>query len=220
MLVTNFPGPQIPFYVLGRELTGVYPVGFLARRHALAIAIFSYNGSIHFGLLADRDTVADLETIAGYIEESRAGAARGRAGDSLQPQWQPSWQEILDLGIERRARRRSSEAEAEAERRGVFRRLRESLSKSRQALAEELSASFFDRIDEETWERLEEALILADAGAPTTAKVVERLEQEVEAGTRLRRRRGGARAPDRDPRRGRRHRAQRRSTSAASRRCC
>ena len=73
--------------------------------------------------------------------------------------------------------------EAEEERRGVFRRLRESLSKSRQALSEEISASFFDRIDDETWERLEEALILADAGAPTTAAVVERLEQEVEAGT-------------------------------------
>jgi len=49
-------------------------------------------------------------------------------------------------------------------------------------LAEEISASFFDRIDEETWEQLEEALILADAGAPTTAKVVERLEHEVEGG--------------------------------------
>ena len=49
-------------------------------------------------------------------------------------------------------------------------------------MAEEISASFFDRIDEETWEQLEEALILADAGAPTTAKVVERLEHEVEGG--------------------------------------
>ena len=32
LLVTNFPGPQIPFYVLGRELTAVYPIGFLAHR--------------------------------------------------------------------------------------------------------------------------------------------------------------------------------------------
>ncbi len=70
MLVTNFPGPQIPFYVLGRELVGVYPVGFLARRHAMSVAILSYNGAMHFGLLADRDTVDDLEAIAGYIEES------------------------------------------------------------------------------------------------------------------------------------------------------
>jgi fused signal recognition particle receptor len=92
-----------------------------------------------------------------------------------------SWQEILDLGT-RAATPASSGAETETERRGVFRRLRESLSKSRQALTEEISASLFERIDDETWERLEEALILADAGAPTTAKVVERLEHEVEAG--------------------------------------
>ncbi len=77
----------------------------------------------------------------------------------------------------------AAEPGAEPQRRGVFRRLRASLSKSRQALTEEISASLFDRIDEETWERLEEALILADAGAPTTAAVVERLEHEVEAGT-------------------------------------
>jgi fused signal recognition particle receptor len=92
-----------------------------------------------------------------------------------------SWQEIFDLGA-RDAAPADAEPESEERRHGVFRRLRESLSKSRQALVEEVSASLFDRIDEETWERLEEALILADAGAPTTAGVVERLEQEVESG--------------------------------------
>ena len=70
MLVTNFPGPQVPFYVLGRELTGVYPIGFLARRHALAVAMFSYNGSMHFGLLGDREVITDIEQIAGYMDES------------------------------------------------------------------------------------------------------------------------------------------------------
>jgi fused signal recognition particle receptor len=92
-----------------------------------------------------------------------------------------SWQEILDLGSRANANA-SAAPEPEEQRRGVFRRFRESLSKSRRALTEELSSSFFERIDEETWERLEEALILADAGAPTTAKVVERLEHEVESG--------------------------------------
>ena len=93
-----------------------------------------------------------------------------------------SWQEILDLGS-RASANASAAPEPEEQRRGVFRRFRESLSKSRKALTEELSSSFFERIDEETWERLEEALILADTGAPTTAKVVEKLEHEVEAGT-------------------------------------
>jgi fused signal recognition particle receptor len=92
-----------------------------------------------------------------------------------------SWQQIFDLGS-RDGRGLTPAPEEASERSSVFRRLRESLSKSRQALSEEISASLFDRIDEETWERLEEALIMADVGVPTTAKVVERLEQEVDGG--------------------------------------
>ena len=64
----------------------------------------------------------------------------------------------------------------------VFSRLRQSLSASRQALQAELTASLFERLDSETWERLEEALILADVGARTTAEVVGKLEAEVAAG--------------------------------------
>jgi fused signal recognition particle receptor len=93
-----------------------------------------------------------------------------------------SWQEMLDLG-EREASPAAPVGEGEESRAGVFRRLRESLSKSRRALTEEITASLFERLDDETWEHLEEALILADVGAPTTARVVERLEHEVEAGS-------------------------------------
>jgi fused signal recognition particle receptor len=92
-----------------------------------------------------------------------------------------TWREAFDLGA-RDGGPPPPEPESEERRGGVLRRLRESLSKSRQALVEEISASLFDRIDEQTWERLEEALILADVGAPTTAEVVERLEREVESG--------------------------------------
>jgi fused signal recognition particle receptor len=93
-----------------------------------------------------------------------------------------SWQEIVDLGARSPSGVVTAEEEAPEQRRGVFKRLKESLSKSRQALTEEIGASLFDRIDDETWELLEEALILADVGAPTTAAVVERLEHEVESG--------------------------------------
>jgi fused signal recognition particle receptor len=74
------------------------------------------------------------------------------------------------------------EAGEEPERKGRFARLRDRLSKSRQALRAELTASLFDKIDEETWERLEEALILADVGAKATAEVVGKLEMEVSSG--------------------------------------
>jgi fused signal recognition particle receptor len=94
-----------------------------------------------------------------------------------------SWNDILDLG-DRAAREVPQPGpEEDAPRRmGAFRRLKESLAKSRKALSEEITSSLFDRIDDETWERLEEALIYADAGATTTAKVVEKLEYEVDAG--------------------------------------
>ena len=59
---------------------------------------------------------------------------------------------------------------------------RKASSKSRRAPTEEIGSSLFDRIDDETRERLEEALILADAGATTTAQVVEKLEYEVDSG--------------------------------------
>ena len=88
-----------------------------------------------------------------------------------------SWQEAFDLGD-----RTVAVQEPPEERAGVFRRLREGLSRSRQALTAELSSSFTERIDEQTWEHLEEALILADVGAQTTAAVVRRLEDEAEAG--------------------------------------
>jgi fused signal recognition particle receptor len=65
---------------------------------------------------------------------------------------------------------------------GFFRRLRENMAKSRQALGAELQASVFQSLDDETWERLEETLIYADVGASTTAKIVERLETEAGAG--------------------------------------
>ncbi len=66
--------------------------------------------------------------------------------------------------------------------RGLFRRLRENLSKTRQALSGEIQATLWGTLDEHTWERLEEALIMADVGASTTASVVARLEAEVAEG--------------------------------------
>src|SRR5580700_388175 len=75
-----------------------------------------------------------------------------------------------------------SEPETQERRRGMFRRLRENLRKTRQALAEEIQATLFEDLSDETWERLEEALIYADVGASTTAEVVGQLEREATGG--------------------------------------
>jgi fused signal recognition particle receptor len=72
--------------------------------------------------------------------------------------------------------------ETEEERGGFLGRLRDSLSKSRRALTEQLAAAAFDPADEEAWERLEEALIQADVGVRATAELVRRLEARPDVG--------------------------------------
>jgi fused signal recognition particle receptor len=89
-----------------------------------------------------------------------------------------TWQELFDTG-----EAGAPEPEGpEPERRGFFSRLRDNMSKTRQALGAELQATMFQTLDDEAFERLEETLIYADVGAPTTAKIVERLELEAEGG--------------------------------------
>jgi WS/DGAT/MGAT family acyltransferase len=83
LIVTNVPGPQFPLYLLGRELLDLFPVAFLPEKHALAVAIMSYNRTLNFGLLADYDALPDLDVIQRGIEESRdelLRAARANGG--------------------------------------------------------------------------------------------------------------------------------------------
>jgi fused signal recognition particle receptor len=82
-------------------------------------------------------------------------------------------------------RKPATSAGSEPERkRGFFKRLRSNLSKTRDALGAEIQATLLQGdLDEETWERLEEALIMADVGAATTARVVAELEQEAAGGS-------------------------------------
>ena len=93
------------------------------------------------------------------------------------------WNDLFITGDGTSAAAAAPSEEEPGRRRGFFRRLRENLSKTREALGAEIQATLFEGdVDEETWERLEEALIMADVGATTTAKVVGQLEQEAESG--------------------------------------
>jgi fused signal recognition particle receptor len=94
------------------------------------------------------------------------------------------WSDLFITGEAERpsASEGSAEGSSRRQRGGLFRRLRESMSKTRQALGSEIQATLFGVLDEQTWERLEEALIMADVGASTTASVVQTLEGEASAG--------------------------------------
>src|SRR5919201_134990 len=92
-----------------------------------------------------------------------------------------SWRELFVTGEPAPAGGPDEDADEE-ERRGFFRRLRDNMSKTRRALGAELQATVFESLDDEAFERLEETLIYADVGVPTTARIVERLETEASTG--------------------------------------
>ena len=93
LLVTNIPGPQVPLYVLGRQLLDLFPVAFLPDHHALAVAIMSYNGGLDYGLLGDYDAMGDIDVVAEGIKSSLAellDAARGGAPRARRSQPRPA----------------------------------------------------------------------------------------------------------------------------------
>jgi diacylglycerol O-acyltransferase / wax synthase len=86
LIVTNVPGPQVPLYLLGRQLEDLFPVAFLPNGHALAVAIMSYNGRLDYGLLADFDALPDLDEITDGIAESLAELQRAARGERVRPE--------------------------------------------------------------------------------------------------------------------------------------
>jgi WS/DGAT/MGAT family acyltransferase len=71
LLVTNVPGPQLPLYLLDRQMVDAFPIPFLAENHTIAIAVMSYNGRINYGILGDYDAVSDIQVIADGLSDAR-----------------------------------------------------------------------------------------------------------------------------------------------------
>jgi diacylglycerol O-acyltransferase / wax synthase len=69
LIISNVPGPNIPLYYAGNRLVAYYPLSAITDGQGLNITVMSYGGQLHFGLIADRDLVPDLDLMAGYIAE-------------------------------------------------------------------------------------------------------------------------------------------------------
>ncbi|HEX6389501.1 MAG TPA: wax ester/triacylglycerol synthase family O-acyltransferase [Solirubrobacteraceae bacterium] len=68
--ITNVPGPQQPLYAFGAPLLEVMPLVPLAAEHAVGVAAISYNGRLTFGVIADHETVRDIDALAAGIRWS------------------------------------------------------------------------------------------------------------------------------------------------------
>jgi WS/DGAT/MGAT family acyltransferase len=67
MIVTNVPGPQVPVYMLGARMLASYPLVPLMANEALNIALFGYDGWLHWGFDADWEALPDLHAVVESI---------------------------------------------------------------------------------------------------------------------------------------------------------
>jgi len=80
LVCTNVPGPQTPLYCMGARMLEAYPMVPLARNLNLGVAILSYCGQLHLGLLGDRDLWPDLDVLEAGIDDSFSELAKLAAG--------------------------------------------------------------------------------------------------------------------------------------------
>jgi diacylglycerol O-acyltransferase len=70
--ISNVPGPNVPVYLCGARLIAHYPVSVVADGQGLNITLVGYLGQLHFGLVACRELVPDIDVLAGYLPEELA----------------------------------------------------------------------------------------------------------------------------------------------------
>lgn len=70
LVITNVPGPQQQLYVADAPMIATYPVIPLAKGQALTVGLTSYNGRVHFGLVADRDAMSDVDLLGQGVQEA------------------------------------------------------------------------------------------------------------------------------------------------------
>jgi WS/DGAT/MGAT family acyltransferase len=72
LIITNVLGPPFPLYMLGAQMQAIYPMVPLMQNQNLGIALFSYNGRIHWGFNADWESFPDVHE---FVEDLRASFA-------------------------------------------------------------------------------------------------------------------------------------------------
>jgi len=74
--ISNVPGPNVPVYLCGARLIAHYPVSVVTDGQGLNITLVGYLGQLHFGLVACRELVPDIDMLAGYLVDELAVLAQ------------------------------------------------------------------------------------------------------------------------------------------------
>jgi hypothetical protein len=71
LVVSNLPGPQMPFYMNGSRMLEAYPaVPLNPPNQGLSVGVLSYDGGVHFGLLGDARLDPGVDVAAEALERA------------------------------------------------------------------------------------------------------------------------------------------------------
>jgi diacylglycerol O-acyltransferase len=70
LVISNVPGPQVPLYCAGARIVASYPVSVITDGLGLNITVFSYCGSLDFGIVADREQMRDVWKLIEWLDEA------------------------------------------------------------------------------------------------------------------------------------------------------
>lgn len=72
LVISNVPGPDFPIYLGGAETVAAFPLGPITDGAGLNITVMSYRGVLNWGLMACRETVPEVGTIADGLADTLA----------------------------------------------------------------------------------------------------------------------------------------------------
>jgi len=82
LCISNVPGPNIPVYLAGARLLAQYPVSVVTDGQGLNITVVGYLGQLHFGLIACRELVPDIDALASYLVDELDLLLKAEAANS------------------------------------------------------------------------------------------------------------------------------------------
>jgi WS/DGAT/MGAT family acyltransferase len=86
VVISNVPGPNIPIYLAGAKVLAHIPVSVVTDGIGLNVTVIGYLDQLHFGLIAAREVVPDLDSIMASMHEELAvllAAAEERERDQV-----------------------------------------------------------------------------------------------------------------------------------------
>ena len=79
VVVSNVPGPDVPFYCNGAMVSSAYPIGPITDWSAINVTVVSYRRHLTFGLTACPDVVPDIDQLRDDVDEAIDALQRSRS---------------------------------------------------------------------------------------------------------------------------------------------